>query len=144
MERHQQAPHSPSLYTEVRRRASARAPRCLELPAAPTCRRQRRCWGRAACTLVARACPAGTRKGTIRRERHKPSVCSGKLASGFFSACEESVRSSFGQGWLELPIFDCRLLIVRRGSCPTTFSIDNRQSAIGNRPRCSTSSLTSS
>jgi hypothetical protein len=34
--------------------------------------------------------------------------------------------------WLELPIFDCRLLIDRGGSCHTTSSIDNRQSAIGN------------
>ena len=38
-----------------------------------------------------------------------------------------------GPGWLELPIFDCRLLANIGTSCCTTSSIVNRQSSIANR-----------
>jgi len=56
----------------------------------------------------------------------------------FFSRSEDFPRSWLGPGWLELPIFDCRL--ARRGglmdigrSCHNIFSIFNLQSSIGNR-----------
>jgi len=67
------------------------------------------------------------------------------IVPNFFVSCEEFLRSSLGPGWLELPIVDCRLLMHIGRSCNTTFSIVNRQSAIGNenlvfgcgrRPRC--------
>jgi hypothetical protein len=48
------------------------------------------------------------------------------------ASCEESLGSWFGPGCLELPIFDCRLLMDIGRSCHTTFSIVNRKSAIGN------------
>ena len=58
----------------------------------------------------------------------------------FFSCGEDFPRSSLGPGWLELPIFDCRL--PRRGglmdigrSCHTAFSIVNRQLKPGLRLR---------
>jgi hypothetical protein len=54
------------------------------------------------------------------------------LVFTFFSCGEDFLRSSLGPGWLELPIFDCRLLMDIGRSCHTTFSIVNRQSAIGN------------
>jgi hypothetical protein len=47
----------------------------------------------------------------------------------FFSCGEDFPRSSLGPGWLELPIFDCRLPMDIGRSCHTTFSIVNRQSA---------------
>jgi hypothetical protein len=49
----------------------------------------------------------------------------------FFSCGGDFLRSSLGPGWLELPIFDCRLLMDIGRSCHTTSSIVNRQSAIG-------------
>ena len=56
------------------------------------------------------------------------------LVPNFFVSCEEFLPSSFGPGWLELPIFDCRLLMDIGRSCDTTFSILNRQSAIKTWP----------
>jgi hypothetical protein len=49
-----------------------------------------------------------------------------------FGACQEFPRSSLDLDSLVLPIFDCRLLIEGGENCHSAFSIDNRQSAIGN------------
>jgi hypothetical protein len=47
---------------------------------------------------------------------------------------EDFLQSRLGQGWLKLPIPDCRLLILMDlgRSCHATSSGVNRQSAIGN------------
>jgi hypothetical protein len=57
---------------------------------------------------------------------------SGAQLPNFFAAYEEVLRSSFGGGWLELAIADWRFPIDSGGSCHAAFSINNRQSAIGN------------
>jgi hypothetical protein len=52
----------------------------------------------------------------------------------FLVSCEESLRSSFGRGWLELPIVDLRLSIEKAVWRIAPLSIGDRQSAIDNRP----------
>ena len=70
-------------------------------------------------------------------QMHAKLRSSAALVPNLFVSCEEFLRSALGRGGRELPIFDCPLprcggLMDIGGSCHTTFSIVNRQSAIDN------------